>query len=167
MEGTAREGPLAAQVVALAVLAADVRTRHPLIRNLGHRDFADYKWCPGKLIDWSSIGGHGPVKEEDMPGLSLVPSPTLVAGRVTVPPTEVIRVSDRERIQTTATATNRPAVGPYDIVDIASVQRGYLVYFTSGLAWVRESALTFTPDPIASAYPVTVGGKAVGTVSLP
>lgn len=58
IEGFAASGPNAAQTGSLRTLVNDVRSRYPSIGLLGHRDFADYKACPGKLIDWDSLGGH-------------------------------------------------------------------------------------------------------------
>jgi hypothetical protein len=88
-------------------------------------------------------------EDPDVPGLSLAPVPPLAAGSASVPKgTEVIRVSDRKRIRTTADANGRPATGPYDVEDISGLQRGYLIDFTSGLAWVRESTLTFTASSL-------------------
>ena len=60
VEGFAATGPNTAQHGSLQTLVADVRTRHPSMGLLGHRDFQDYKACPGKLIGWSELGGHGP-----------------------------------------------------------------------------------------------------------
>lgn len=60
IEGFARDGPNAAQLAALTYLVADCRSRHPRMRLLGHRDFADYKACPGKRIRWGQLGGHWP-----------------------------------------------------------------------------------------------------------
>lgn len=59
IEGFAAAGPNADQAKALAELVDGVRSRHAAIGVLGHRDFADYKPCPGRLIDWASLGGHG------------------------------------------------------------------------------------------------------------
>jgi N-acetyl-anhydromuramyl-L-alanine amidase AmpD len=60
MEGFAATGPNAAQSLALGVLVRDVRSRHPTMGLLGHRDFTSRKACPGGHIPWAAIGGHGP-----------------------------------------------------------------------------------------------------------
>ena len=68
VEGYASAGPNHLQAVALEKLVADVRTRFPGMGLLGHRDFTSRKACPGKHIDWTSLGGHGPAGEEvDIP----------------------------------------------------------------------------------------------------
>lgn len=59
VEGFAADGPNPAQAAAIADLRADLASRHDFAGNLGHRDFADYKACPGKLVSWSDFGGHG------------------------------------------------------------------------------------------------------------
>ena len=61
MEGFAATGPNALQSVAMARLWRDLSTKWPSIRSLGHRDFADYKACPGKQVKWQLVGGHGEV----------------------------------------------------------------------------------------------------------
>lgn len=65
IEGYAATGPNATQRAALVRLVDDVRSRHPSIGLLGHRDFQDYKRCPGALIPWADLGGHGPAAAED------------------------------------------------------------------------------------------------------
>jgi hypothetical protein len=61
LEGFAAVGPNSAQVASLAALIRDLRSRFPTMRgNLGHRDFQNYKPCPGGSIPWATIGGHGP-----------------------------------------------------------------------------------------------------------
>lgn len=60
IEGFAAAGPNDPQRAALFHLVADVRTRYPTMGLLGHRDFQDYKACPGGRIPWTILGGHGP-----------------------------------------------------------------------------------------------------------
>ena len=60
VEGFALAGPNLDQRKALVLLSRDLRKRLPTLRgNLGHRDFAAYKRCPGKLIPYLNMGGHG------------------------------------------------------------------------------------------------------------
>jgi N-acetylmuramoyl-L-alanine amidase-like protein len=59
IEGFAMVGPNAAEHASLTYLVRDVRSRFSDIGLLGHRDFAAYKACPGKLIHWDLLGGHG------------------------------------------------------------------------------------------------------------
>jgi hypothetical protein len=71
IEGFAASGPNEAQTASLKALIADLRARHPgLAGNLGHRDFQNYKPCPGGRIPWLVLGGHGLYSaaptEEDM-----------------------------------------------------------------------------------------------------
>lgn len=63
IEGFAADGPNVDQAAALVALVDDVRRRYPAIGLLGHRDFADYKACPGRLIPWPLLGGHGHQEE--------------------------------------------------------------------------------------------------------
>jgi len=66
LEGFRAKGPNAAQKVALKALVADLRKRFPSIRGLlGHRDVQD-KSCPGALIPWAEIGGHGYIEEDEV-----------------------------------------------------------------------------------------------------
>jgi N-acetylmuramoyl-L-alanine amidase-like protein len=67
LEGFAAAGPNAAQHASLRTLVADVRSRNPRMGLLGHRDFQDYKACPGRLIHWDELGGHGEA--------SMIPAP--------------------------------------------------------------------------------------------
>lgn len=60
VEGFARRGPNRAQRIACRLLTRELRSTYPTLKgNLAHRDFQNYKACPGKLIPWASISGHG------------------------------------------------------------------------------------------------------------
>lgn len=57
-------GPNEAQRNALRRLYLHLRATVPTLRGaLGHRDFAAYKACPGRNVNWASMGGHGRWKE--------------------------------------------------------------------------------------------------------
>lgn len=60
VEGFARYGPNPAQRRALALWIARMRDEYPSLRGiLAHRDLQAYKPCPGRLIPWRALGGHG------------------------------------------------------------------------------------------------------------
>ncbi len=64
IEGFAAAGPNLAQRKALVLLVRDLRKRIPtLAGTVAHRDFQAYKACPGKLIPWANLGGHGPFRD--------------------------------------------------------------------------------------------------------
>ena len=67
VEGYAKDGPNAAQRTALRDLIADIRTRYPKLPALGHRDFQNYKACPGHKIAWVDFGGHGKAVASPLP----------------------------------------------------------------------------------------------------
>lgn len=73
IEGFAHDGPNSNQDAALVKLVNDVRSRFPTMGLLGHRDFQDYKACPGQRILWGAIGGHGPRTEGAMKVTNTVP----------------------------------------------------------------------------------------------
>lgn len=58
VEGFAATGPNKAQTESLVRLVAELHARYK-VPSLAHRDFADYKACPGRRIDWPRLGGHG------------------------------------------------------------------------------------------------------------
>jgi hypothetical protein len=72
IEGFRAAGPNAAQKLALQALVADLRGRFPSMRGLlGHRDVQD-KSCPGALIPWAEIGGHGMFEEAEVTPTTIV-----------------------------------------------------------------------------------------------
>lgn len=88
IEGFRAAGPNAAQIASLRRLIADLRSRYPSIRGLlGHRDIQD-KPCPGGLIPWAEIGGHGlsvATQEDEMDPARIIPVATCtVTGPLTV-----------------------------------------------------------------------------------
>ena len=168
VEGFAKDGPNADQTAALARLYADLQTRYPGIRSLGHRDFASYKQCPGRKVAWDLIGGHGP-QEDDMPGLTLDTASTPATGVIVVIPigAQVIRANDRARFVIDRVAT-RHAVGPIKAAQLGL--EGYLVFglATAGsAAWVRSTDITIADRPTAASVEVTYpdGSKLVGNVT--
>jgi hypothetical protein len=80
IEGFASAGPNAKQAAAMANLWTYLSGKFPDIRSLGHRDFADYKACPGKKIPWNLVGGHGPasVTEEPMRPFPIAIDPKII-----------------------------------------------------------------------------------------
>jgi hypothetical protein len=97
IEGFAKAGPNDAQNVALVALVADIRSRHPGIALLGHRDFTATKLCPGPFIPWDRLGGHA--KGGDMPGIETTLPAVPAVGTLTIPAgTPAIRVSTHGKI---------------------------------------------------------------------
>jgi hypothetical protein len=76
VEGFAANGPNPDQRDALKRLVADIRRRRGPLGVLGHRDWQDYKACPGHKVPWIDYGGHGSMQSatpapEDPVGLHL------------------------------------------------------------------------------------------------
>ena len=172
IEGFAADGPNAKQRPAMAALFADLRTRYPFIRSLGHRDF-NLKACPGRKIPWDAVGGHGTTPatpETTMPGLDtyLKPDGPLLAGIAHIPAgTEVINLETRDRFNFQGDGV-RHAVGP--AIRRYKEVEGWYVDYQGGTCWVDKANVSFTPNvtgPVADYYEVIVGGKKVGSVSLP
>lgn len=86
VEGFAADGPNPAQVEAMAGLYAELERRYPGIRSLGHRDFADYKACPGRRIPWQRLGGHG-----SQEGIMSIYAQKPVTGNAALPAGAVVR----------------------------------------------------------------------------
>lgn len=145
VEGFAKDGPNAKQAVAIGELFAYLRGQYPTIRSLGHRDFADYKACPGQRFPWAAVGGHGLttiVPENDM-GLATTPRNPLVVGVVRVNAgQEVIRVADGERLEFQQDGV-RQAVGVF-IRDWDDAP-GYFIDYGADTVWVPTKSVEFTP----------------------
>lgn len=140
IEGFADAGPNAAQHGSLKTLIADVRTRHPGIGLLGHRDH-NVKNCPGRLIHWNDLGGHA---TEDIVGLHVTfPQGPLVTGSLAIPKgSDAIRVSDGAHYSVPQPvdrpATKAALTGP-------NSGTGYLVDLNGDeLHFIRATVGTFT-----------------------
>jgi hypothetical protein len=89
VEGFAKSGPNEKQRASLKALVNDIRLRRGPLPCLGHRDWQDYKACPGKLIHWGDYGGHAvkaagipastPPSEDPMPKFLVPENRTLAA----------------------------------------------------------------------------------------
>jgi hypothetical protein len=165
VEGYALAGPNADQHAALRRLVEDVRGRYPTIGLLGHRDFQDYKRCPGGHIPWPALGGHGPAQEsDDVIGLRTRPAANMTAGVARIAAgVEVIRVEDRHRTALTVEAI-RSAAGPFLCEDLDDAI-GYLVNIGSATCWVRESEAGYTPGEVADARAMYNAGVEAAAVA--
>lgn len=159
VEGYAAAGPNSTQAIALAALVRDVRSRYPDIGLLGHRDFQDYKACPGKHIDWPSLGGHG---EGDMTTVTIT---VLPFGGTFVIPTgatfDAIKLGPDGTVtgRKTWAAADHPSSAPYDATVTATSIRGnpYLRVTAGSLSGylVSSAVVTGTPNPSDCAEAVT------------
>jgi hypothetical protein len=148
IEGFAKDGPNSAQADAMARLSADMGNRYPEIRSLAHRDFADYKVCPGHKIPWDRVGGHGPEVPDMVPLVITSTTPKVVslpAGAQLVNPdgTALVKVSLAQK-----------AASPYEAKVGTAIHRVISINTggTPKLALVRSSAVTMTdPDVIDAA----------------
>jgi hypothetical protein len=151
IEGFAKDGPNGAQADAMARLYADMENRYPGIRSLGHRDFADYKSCPGHKIPWDRVGGHG--LEENMTPLVITSTTpkvvSLPVGVQLVNPdgTALVKVSLAQK-----------AASPYEAKIGTAIHR--VVSINTGgspkLALVRSSSVTMTDPEVIDAADVEV-----------
>ena len=145
IEGFALQGPNASQRAALKELVRDIRTRYPDIGLLGHRDFADYKRCPGAFIPWAQLGGHGPAGGGDV---AQAPITDETVHMVTAREGHTWRDLDG----LTVLETNRPAlaarVSPYGITNSAGVElRAIYAYTGDERRIVMIVPATDTPLP--------------------
>jgi hypothetical protein len=169
--GFRAQGPNRAQVEAVVQLIKEARRRYPqMVGAYGHADQTDTKGCPGTaplmLEAWVRIG-HGKFApdEDDMDiypvvgrqqarfpvGTPLMTSPT---GR------EVVKVQNAEVF--------------YDLVGKDKTDPDWYLLDHGGvnpMVWAKRSAILerrdITLPPAPQVYRVTVGGKSVGSVTLP
>lgn len=173
VEGFAKDGPKPEQADAIAELWDYLVGKYPGIRSLGHRDFADYKACPGKRFPWDRVGGHGEAVMPDL-GLTLVdetrgvlrfakttPAYTYGGTQTTVKAGAILHMQ--------GTARSKLLNGTGRLVgnvggELLFVGLSVAPEPDANPAWPDTPA---APAPEPQAYDVTVGGKAVGKVTLP
>jgi hypothetical protein len=142
VEGFAVVGPNAAQSIAIDALAAELA----LPAHLGHRDFADYKACPGGQFPWGLIGGHG---EEETMRLTLPPKPTLVTIRAGA----ILHIDSglghsAENVQAPTPAISTPLIGNVDPQVERLVSYNGKAYW---MAWADATAFAVAPPPDCTA----------------
>lgn len=159
VEGYAAAGPNTAQHASLKRLIADIRSRHPGVPVLGHRDFQSYKACPGHKIRWIDYGGHGvPAASEEIMGLPLTLPSEIVKGRLVIPLGTIAQMVASGADYKVPIQAERPAL-------VASVTgtgggTGYLVDLNGDqLAFIRAAGqpvagLKFTIDQPPAPLPV-------------
>jgi hypothetical protein len=169
IETKASVGPNADQVAALISWAADMKARFPSLRGaLGHADQTDTKPCPGTTDAMKSvfaaIGGHGLWSDMDL-GLTIIDA---TGGLLRIPtPVKAYRLNGSE---TTVSGIRHVHFSAKSALLNGS---GYLVGNDGGepLFVGLSVAPALEPEPVAPAasadYTVSVGGKTVGTVTLP
>lgn len=105
LEGTAASGPNAKQQAAMASLWKYLAGMFPGIRSLGHRDFQNYKPCPGRHIPWAMVGGHGPVSTEK--DVVIVLNRRAQTGRFTIPAGKTVKGYDPDTLELARTWSPR------------------------------------------------------------
>lgn len=169
IEGYAEKGPNAKQAASMRALWLYLKGKYPKLRSLGHRDFASYKACPGRLIPWDLVGGHavGMKGEDDMAGLDIRITSRDSGVFRTHAGAEMIRLRDSAREPLGSGAVRFALCGAERVWDD---RPGFVIEHPSSKApyWVPASVGVFTPSAPGSAeYKVTVGGREVGSVTLP
>jgi hypothetical protein len=150
IEGFAAAGPNAAQRTALAKLVADIRSRRGPLPTLGHRDFQEYKACPGHKIPWVDYGGHGRVAQEDTVPLMLAKGSHYAGAAKPKPGLPILSGRGGKVIYTTKAGDQFPVVGDdtgagdYYVLRMPGDVAGYL-----GHGGIEEFVVT--PVPVAAA----------------
>lgn len=144
IEGFAIEGPNEHQEAALVELMGFLEGRFPGIRALGHRDFASYKACPGRKIDWASIGGHG----VDMPGVRATAIGDTVSGIFRVTQQAGTIPADGSPRGTIGVGAVRHALGPYALTDLNN-RKSWLITEDGKPSYVADVYGTFSAGSAA------------------
>lgn len=167
LEGFRSKGPNDAQIASLKALIAERRAKYgPQLRGLlGHGDIQN-KACPGALIPWHELGGHGVWITTTTPDAPEVPMNTFLiapdarAGRITVKGAGhyYLRLRDATRHGPIDPASpawqGRAAFGPVTLTpDIdgkatTGVRAEAYIIGTEAAA-ILASDVTFTPDATA------------------
>ena len=159
IEGFRDKGMNAAQTASLVELVAERRAKYPTIRGLlGHGDIQD-KACPGRLIPWELLGGHGLWAPQEEPVGLRFRIVDAQPGRVAVNGAghSLIRVYDAART-TVPAGEVRQAIAKVALLqplDASAGDRtnGYLVGKSSAetsnveAGFLLASDVTFTADP--------------------
>lgn len=161
VEGFAASGPNTAQHGSLRTLVNDVRSRFPDIGLLGHRDL-NVKTCPGRLIDWASLGGHGPKDSTEPPSMIEQIPPGVKVGTIVVngPGHSYLRLIDGELVPVGAGFTKSEAIGPVVLRkgtvlgDSLARRTGYVTGLDA--AFFLGVDVTFTPAETDQTHTVTV-----------
>lgn len=181
VEGFAATGPNSAQRGALRALVGDIRRRRGPLPCLGHRDWQNYKACPGHRIPWSDYGGHAekvgsvpkPQPEADVPQMTIY-----IPGHVaTIKPTANVRTApelDAPIIRVVDETPDTWTVTGWVKGDVDNGSDQWITRWqTTGKRWeytAKSNVSQVVPpssSPQPATYAVTVGGKPAGSVSLP
>lgn len=168
IEGFAASGPNAAQHGSLRTLVDDVRSRYPQIGLLGHRDFADYKACPGRLIHWDDLGGHGAAEDSVLTTITVLPNGGGTF-RFNVPLT-AFKLADDGTIGPRATLQPAAYAGGlgYDASITTTATRGgpFLRIHAPGSQYdgflVAASQVAATPNPVTDCTQQVADARAAG-----
>ncbi len=180
VEGFAKDGPNAMQRGAIGRLWNDMASRYPGIRSLGHRDFADYKACPGKRFPWDMAGGHAGQSEDAVSAVKATAEGTIYAYIVRTQAEAVTYgPNEGERGKVGAGFVGN-ALGVYGIDGLIDPATGKprRAFLLGNREFVLETAVTATknerdvaaapaPTPEAHVVTLTVDGQTKYSETLP